>query len=115
MQCSAYFGEISEQRKNEWNCQDDNPYGVLQDSIQLHRKGHNLWNVGDKYFNNRIQVDWGSYAWKSTSEEIIDFLKGTRTSLSWLVEDDEQQIRQVRDYIKNHGNTQYGIVFVEDY
>lgn len=34
MQCSAYFGELSEKRKHNWNCADDNPYDVLKNPIE---------------------------------------------------------------------------------
>ena len=114
MQCSAYFGELSEERKQNWNCADDNPYDVLQSPIKLTGKGHDLWEKGEKYFNGRIQIDWGSYAWKCTKEQIIVFLEGTITTLPWLLDGEKKEIESIKQYIRERGDTQYGVVFIEE-
>lgn len=94
MMCSAFFGELSEERKANWHHDDENPYAVLASPISLDRKGHKLLDVGNKYFRDRIQIDWGSFAWKCTQEEIIKFLNDHKETLSWLVKDDEQMIEK---------------------
>ena len=114
MMCSAYFGELSEERKANWHHNDKNPYGVLTSPISLERKGHELLYVGNKYFHDRIQVDWGSFAWKCTPEEIRRFLNDNKTTLPWLIEDDEDMIEKVEAYISERGNVAYGVVFVEE-
>ena len=114
MKCSAYFGELSKERKREWKYNDNNPYAVLQNPVDLGRKGYDLWEKGDSYFSDRIQIDWGSYAWKCTDKQVIDFLEETQTTLSWLIDKEKEQIRCIRQYIKEHRDTEYGIVFIED-
>ena len=114
MLCRAYFGELSEKRKHNWNCADDNPYDVLKNPIKLTRKGHDLWEKGQKYFKERIQIDWGSYAWKCSEEQIVVFLEQTMTEFPWLKEGEKKEIENIKQYIKEHGDTQYGIVFVEE-
>ncbi|MEE1196132.1 MAG: hypothetical protein UHS54_04580 [Lachnospiraceae bacterium] len=114
MMCSAYFGELSEERKANWNHKEENPYSVLVSPISLERKGHRLLDVGNKYFHDRIQVDWGSFAWKCNPEEIIRFLNDNKTTLPWLIEDEEDVIEKVKTYISERGNVAYGVVFVEE-
>ena len=114
MMCSAYFGELCDERKSKWDNGDTNPYTVLTLPISLERKGHKLLDVGSKYFHDRIQIDWGSFAWKCTSEEILQFLYDYKETLSWLVEDDERMIESVKEYVSQRENAEYGVVFVEE-
>lgn len=114
MICSAYFGELSEERKNDWKCEDDNPYNVLQNPVNLGRKAYDLWYSSKKYFEEQIQIDWASYAWKCTEAQIVSFFEETMTTLPWLVEDEKEILENVGQYIKNHGNTEYGVVFIEE-
>lgn len=114
MMCSAYFGELCDARKANWEHDDTNPYGVLVSPISLENKGHDLLDVGSKYFHDRIQIDWGSFAWKCSPEEILQFLDDYKETLSWLVEDDKKMMESVRAYIAERGNTTYGVVFIEE-
>lgn len=114
MMCSAYFGELSEERKANWKYEDENPYAVLVSPINLEHKGHRLLDVGSKYFHDRIQIDWGSFAWKCTSDEILKFLDDHKETLSWLVENDNKMMESVKAYISEHGDVAYGVVFVEE-
>ena len=72
---TAYFGELSEQRKIKWDNGETNPYEVLQDAIEISRKSSNLISYGSKFFHDQIKIDWGSYAWRCSSNEIILFLE----------------------------------------
>ena len=114
MMCSAYFGELSEERKVNWNHKEENPYSVLVSPIPLARKGHSLLGAGNKYFHDRIQIDWGCFAWKCNPEEIIRFLNDNKTTLPWLIGDEEDMIEKVRTYILEKGSVAYGVVFVEE-
>lgn len=114
MMCSAYFGELCEARKEKWHCDDTSPYEVLIAPITLDRKGHKLLDEGNKYFRDKMQVDWGSFAWKCNAEEIIRFLEDNRDTLPWLVKDEEQMLESVRTYVSERGNVAYGVVFVEE-
>lgn len=115
MVCSAFFGELSEARKKEWNNKDSNPYEVLFSPISLERMAHKLLYDGDKYFSNKIQVDWGSFAWKCTPEEIYGFLFENRNDRSWTIDVDEQMVDAVKNYIVARGDVPYGVVFIELY
>lgn len=112
--CSAYFGRLSEKRKLEWDNGEDNPYDVLESSICLEGKGHDLLRAGSEYFNDRIQIDWGSIAWKCTPEEICGFLYDHKTKLSWLIESEEALIGKVKAYIADDANAEFGLVFIEE-
>lgn len=114
MMCSAYFGRLSEKRKIKWDNGDDNPYDVLESSICLEGKGHDLLHAGSDYFKDRIQIDWGSFAWKCTSEGICRFLCDYKTSLLWLNESEEELIRKIKAYIAEDKNAEFGIVFIEE-
>lgn len=113
---TAYFGELSESRKCLWDNRENNPYEVLQEPIELTRKSSNLLTDGKKYFTEQIQIDWGSFAWKSTAEAILNYLDICKSKqCSWLIEDDEKLIETVREYISKRGNVEYRIVFIELY
>ena len=114
MLCSAYFGKLSEERKKNWNNGDENPYAVLELPIELEGRGHDLWGYDGIFFSEKIQIDWGSFAWKCTQEEILRFLKETESGLSWQKETEEKMIRNVKEYMKMHGDTEYGVVFIEE-
>lgn len=114
MMCSAYFGRLSEKRKLEWDNGEDNPYDVLESSISLVGKGHDLLRAGSEYFKDRIQIDWGSFAWKCTPEEICGFLYDYKTKLSWLIESEEELIEKVKAYIAEDINAEFGVVFIEE-
>ena len=114
MKCSAYFGELSEIRRQRWEQDDTNPYEVLVSPICLEGKGHDLFSVGSKYFREKIKVDWGSFAWKCTPDEMYRFLNDHKTTLPWLIKRDEEICAKVRDYVAERGNTEYGVVFVEE-
>ena len=114
MMCSAYFGELCDKRKSKWDNGDTNPYEVLDKPISLDGKGHDLLDAGNRYFHEQVQIDWGSFAWKCSAEEIIRFLTDYKETLSWLVENDEKMIEEVKSYIKERENVEFGVVFVEE-
>lgn len=114
MMCSAYFGRLSENRKLKWDNGEDNPYAVLESMICLEGKGHDVLCAGSNYFKERIQIDWGSFAWKCTSEEICRFLCDYKSSLSWLVESEEELLKKIEAYIVENANEEFGVVFIEE-
>ena len=106
MECVAYFGKLNTKRAN-------NPFEVLNEPVLLERKGHDLLFHGSKYFKEKEQIDWGSFLYKCTKDEIIKFLSDFKITLSWLIESEEKEIENVMNYITEHGNVEYGVVFVE--
>ena len=75
MICDGYVGELSEERKNNWDCKNDDPYAVLKNRILMTRGAHALLDKGDQYFREKLQIDWGSFAWKCNKEELDRFMK----------------------------------------
>ena len=114
MICSVYFGVLSEKRKTNWNNGDTNPYEVLGSSISLDRISNELFGTGVKYFREKIKIDWGSYAWKCTTEEMIQFLNDLKVIHSWLIESVEEMLEKVKDYIAGSNSEEFGIVFIEE-
>lgn len=115
MMCTAYFGILCEERKIQWNYPDTNPYGVLISPICLERIANDLLFEGSRYFRDKIKIDWGSFAWKCTKEEIFKFLCDHKTTLPWLVENDEEMLLEVISYLDKHKDEEFGIVFIEEY
>ena len=114
MVCSAYFGILSEERKLDWDNGDDNPCGILSSQICLEGKGHDVLRAGSNYFREKIQIDWGSFAWKCTPEEICRFLCDYKTTLSWLIESEEELLNKVKAYIAENAGEEFGVVFIEE-
>lgn len=114
MLCSTYFGVLSDERKKQWNCGNNNPYVVLKSSIKLDGKGHTIWDDANRYFENQIQIDWGSFAWKCKGDKCIEFLKTHQSTLPWLVERDQKMIDIVTRFIIEHAEDEYGVVFIEE-
>lgn len=57
--------------------------------ILLEHKGYKLLDVGSTYFRDKIKIDWGSFAWKCTAEEIMKFLEHHQETLIWLIGRDQ--------------------------
>lgn len=115
MMCSAYFGKIKGVYLENWKDRNDNPYEIFETSMDLFGKGHELLYSGDDYFFDKIKLDWGSFAWKCSKEQIMSFLQEKKTTLPWLIESEEEILEKVSNYIQEHGDVQYGVVFVEEY
>ena len=45
----------------------------------------------------------------------MSFLQEKKTTLPWLIESEEEILEKVSNYIQEHGDVQYGVVFVEEY
>ena len=99
MICDGYVGELSDERKMNWNCKNNDPYTVLKKRNPMIRGAHSLLSVGDKYFRERIQVDWGSFAWKCNKEELERFMKENDVTFKKQPELDDRK--------------EYGILFID--
>lgn len=96
------YGEISEKRKENWDNGDDNPFEVLEwrkeiQGIDVISFFHNA----KKHLRDQIKVDWGSFAWKGTREEILTFAQ------KWHGELEDESVL--------HDGVEYGVVFIEMY
>ena len=94
------LGEIKEDRLNTWK-ENKNPYDILADNNRIERLGG--WDflfIADELFTDCVQVDWGSFAYKCTKEQLIDLTRKTKCVISGIELLKPEKI--------------YGIVFIEE-
>ena len=69
-------GEIAEKRRENWFCADENPYGVWDGKALVETNCYiGTWTVADGLLRDRVDVDWGSNAWKGEKAELIRFFE----------------------------------------
>lgn len=94
MLCDAYFGEL----QPDWKKKKD-PSEVLKTKIPVYRGAHDLLSKGSRYFTEETQIDWGSFAWKCTKEEMDRFIK-------------EEDVTFQKDPVFEDGK-EYGMLFLD--
>ena len=93
-------GEISQKRQENWFCCDENPYGVWEgDSLAEQICYINAWCYGDKFLRDRVDVDWGSIAWKGNKAEIVRFFQACNL--------DSARLENVEE------NRDFAVIFIE--
>lgn len=93
-------GNISSQRRENWFCNDGNPYAVWEGAALLERACYvGSWCIANDYLRDRVDVDWGSIAWKGTPQEISALFSACNLQTDGL-----EQLRE---------NTDYAVVFIE--
>lgn len=101
MMSTIYYGEIREEKMKSWKT-NDNPYEILAGNNEIHRLGGwDFLSHSKEIFDEEVQVDWGSFAYKCT-----------KAQLERLVELTHCQIENM-DNLKDE--VIYGIIFIEDY
>lgn len=93
-------GKISADRQADWFRNDDNPYAVW-DSDALIRITCTIGTPAsaDEYLRDRVNVDWGSVAWKANKQELVKFFQSQKYNISALKALDP--------------GTDYAVVFIE--
>ena len=84
MMSSIFYGEIKEDRLNTWK-ENKNPYDILADNNRIERLGG--WDflfIADELFTDCVQVDWGSFAYKCTKEQLIELTRKTKCAISGI-------------------------------
>lgn len=78
-------GKISAERQADWFRSDDNPYSVW-DGDALIRITCTIGTPvsADEYLRDRVNVDWGSVAWKANKQELTRFFHAQKFNLSAL-------------------------------
>ena len=90
MMSSIFYGEIKEDRLNTW-----------KENNRIERLGG--WDflfIADELFTDCVQVDWGSFAYKCTKEQLIELTRKTKCAISGIELLKPEKI--------------YGIVFIEE-
>lgn len=65
-------GQISPERKKNWSLRDHNPYSVWEGApISAQVCTISALSSADYCLRSRIDVDWGSVAWKGNRREIL--------------------------------------------
>ena len=78
-------GEIGKQRQENWNVKNDNPYAVWEGTPYSEETCRiSALSSADYCLRNRVDVDWGSVAWKGTAKEIRRLFEAERLDASGL-------------------------------
>ena len=78
-------GEIGSTRKEKWDIQNNNPYAVWDGKPYAAEKCRiSALSSADYCLRNRVDVDWGSVAWKGNAKEIRRLFEAERLDDSGL-------------------------------
>ena len=87
-------GEIGRQRREKWEIQSDNPYSVWDGKPYAAEVCRiSALSSADYCLRDRVDVDWGSVAWKGNAEEIRKLFEAERLDGSGL-----KQLKPEQDY-----------------
>ena len=77
MLSSIYYGEIKKKKLLQWN-KNNNPYDILVENNRIHKLGGwEFLGIANRLFDNENQVDWGSYAFQCTKEQLEKLVEQT--------------------------------------
>lgn len=78
-------GEISRERKKNWKSRDNNPYTVWEgNTIASPVCRISALSSADYLLKDRVEVDWGSIAWKGNVKEIHRLFEAERLDMTGL-------------------------------
>ena len=93
-------GEIGSMRKEKWDLPNDNPYAVWDGKpFAAETCRISALSSADYCLRNRVDVDWGSVAWKGNAKEIGRLFEAERLNASGLE--------------KLHPEKDYAVLFLE--
>ena len=96
------YGELSNQRKENWYHDDENPFIVLKWEKRIHcADGIAFPSLATNYLRERVQIDWGSFAWKANKAELLYFV-------------DQLSCGKLEDSGCLQDGIEYGVVFIKD-
>ena len=100
MLSSIYYGEIQSDKLVSWN-ENKDLYNILVENNRVYKLGGwEFLDIANKLFDNEKQVDWGSYAYQCTKEQLEKLMEQTGCEIDKMNELASEKI--------------YGIVFVEE-
>ncbi len=100
MLSSIFYGEIKSDRLETW-AENQEPYDILVENNRVYKLGG--WDflaVAKELFSEERQVDWGSFAYQCTREQLEIMIAQTGCV-----------IEKINDFVPEKI---YGIVFVEE-
>ena len=78
-------GEIGSMRKHKWDIRNDNPYAVWDGKpFAAEPCRISALSSADYCLRERVDVDWGSVAWKGNAGEIQRLFEAERLDVSRL-------------------------------
>ena len=81
--------------------ENKDPYNILVENNRVYKLGGwEFLDIANKLFDNEKQVDWGSYAYQCTKEQVEKLMEQTGCEIDKMNELTSEKI--------------YGIVFVEE-
>lgn len=87
-------GHISKARKKDWTMKEENPYSVWDGkALTAQECTISALSSADYCLRDRIDVDWGTVAWKGNRKEIFRLFEAERLDLQPL-----QQLKRLEDY-----------------
>ena len=100
MLSSIYYGEIQSDKLVSWN-ENKDLYNILVENNRVYKLGGwEFLDIANKLFDNEKQVDWGSYAYQCTKEQLEKLMEQTGCEIDKMNELASEKI--------------YSIVFVEE-
>ena len=79
------IGTISAQRREDWFRKDEDPYGVWEGRALVETICTiGTWTIADEILRDRVDVDWGSIAWKGNLREIGALFRAAKLDISIL-------------------------------
>lgn len=101
MMSAIYFGKIKDEKLGTWQS-NSNPYDILVENEEIHKiGGWDFLDYANEFFSDKVQVDWGSFAYKCTGRQVKDLVNKYKCEIESLnvIDADES----------------YGIIFIELY
>ena len=87
-------GEIGSMRKNKWDLKNDNPYSVWDGKpFAAETCRISALSSADYCLRSRVDVDWGSVAWKGNAWEIRRLFEAERLNSAGL-----KDLKEGKDY-----------------
>ena len=100
MMSSIIYGEIKENQLRSWS-ENKNPYDILVENNRIEKLGGwEFLEIANKLFSDEVQVDWGSFAYKCTKNQ----LKKLKDQTGCEINLETLKTGEI-----------YGIVFIEEY
>lgn len=94
------IADIQSDKLVSWN-ENKDPYNILVENNRVYKLGGwEFLDIANKLFDNEKQVDWGSYAYQCTKEQLERLMEQTGCEIDKINELASEKI--------------YGIVFVEE-
>ncbi len=100
--CAYRYGELSDDRKEHWNVDDENPYVFLKWEKKINcAEGVAFPTIANRYLRDMVQIDWGRFVWKATKQELLDFVANISCG-------------ELEDTSCLEDGVEYGVVYIED-